>query len=202
MSDVPSAPRLETWDALFIEIARTYARKSKDGSTRVGAVIVGPDRDQRAGGFNGLPRGVVDDPARFPWSASRHRRPEKYSWYEHAERNAIYNAARTGVATGGCTMYTAGGPPCADCARAVIQCGIVEVVAEMLEAGPPTFVMPLLDCVPGEKCPCCGETFAFSSHSCGVGEAPRFDWRASVNFGMAMLREAGVVVRLPRMERA
>lgn len=181
-----AADRLETWDALFIEIARTYARKSKDASTRVGAVIVGPDRDQRAGGFNGLPRGVVDDPVRFPWSKSRHERPEKYSWYEHAERNAIYNAARVGTATGGCTLYVAGGPPCADCARAVIQAGIVEVVAESLEAGPPT--------TPRE--------WAESYQGRPVDEPPRFDWRASVAFGMAMMREAGVSVRLARMEKA
>jgi dCMP deaminase len=197
--------RLETWDALFVELARTYARKSKDESTRVGAVIVGPDHDQRAGGFNGLPRGVVDDPVRFPWSASRHRRPEKYSWYEHAERNAIYNAARAGVATGGCTMYVAGGPPCADCARAVIQAGIVEVVAESLEAGPRTEApFPLLDWIPGTRCPQCDRVENTSIHICSRPAPPpgAIDWRASVEFGMAMLREAKVAVRLARKEKS
>jgi dCMP deaminase len=52
---------------------------------------------------------------------------------EHSERNAIYNAARCGIQLEGCTIYISGMPPCADCARAIIQSGIKEIVVETLE---------------------------------------------------------------------
>jgi len=54
-------------------------------------------------------------------------RPTKYLWIEHAERNAICNATRAGTATEGCTMYVEI-MPCMDCARAVVQAGITQVV--------------------------------------------------------------------------
>jgi dCMP deaminase len=57
----------------------------------------------------------------------RLERPAKYLWMEHAERNAICNAARTGTATEGCTVYVEI-MPCMDCARALVQAGICEVV--------------------------------------------------------------------------
>lgn len=116
----------KTWDEYFLEMAEHVASRSKDRSTKVGAVVVGPDREVRSTGYNGMPRGVNDD---IP---DRHERPRKYLFAEHAERNAIYNAARAGIATKGCTLYIHSEPeplpPCADCARAVIQAGIVRVV--------------------------------------------------------------------------
>ncbi len=57
----------------------------------------------------------------------RLERPNKYLWIEHAERNAICNAARAGTSTAGCTLYVEL-MPCMDCARAVVQAGIIEVV--------------------------------------------------------------------------
>jgi dCMP deaminase len=110
------------WDERFIEIARQTAQWSKDRSRQVGCVIVGPQRDIRATGYNGFPRGVNDN------IESRHNRPAKYLWTEHAERNAIYNAARFGVPLECCTIYL---PwyPCVECARAIIQCGLTAVVA-------------------------------------------------------------------------
>jgi len=90
----------------------------------VGAVVVDPDRAVRSTGFNGFPRGVDDN------VESRHSRETgaKYIWSSHAERNAIYYAARIGVPLQGCTMYV---PwfPCTECAKGIIQSGIVEVVA-------------------------------------------------------------------------
>ena len=59
----------------------------------------------------------------------RQERPEKYFWFSHAERNAVYLAARVGIPVEGCTMYT-NGIPCTDCAFAVIQAGITEVVVD------------------------------------------------------------------------
>lgn len=114
------------WTDYFIDIAEQVAEKSKDPSTKVGAVIVGPDREIRSTGYNGFPRGVDDQPKQVP---DRYERPEKYSWTEHAERNAILNAARVGTSCKGCILYLSTNPtPCVRCARAVIQAGIKEVV--------------------------------------------------------------------------
>jgi len=56
-------------------------------------------------------------------------RPDKYQWVEHAERNAIYNAARHGIALRGARAYVNWSPvPCADCARAFIQAGIAKII--------------------------------------------------------------------------
>ena len=57
----------------------------------------------------------------------RRTRPTKYLWMEHAERNAIYNAARAGTSMEGCSIYV-DIMPCMDCARAIVQAGIREVV--------------------------------------------------------------------------
>jgi dCMP deaminase len=105
-----------------MDLAEQVGTWSKDRSTKVGCVIVGPDNEIRATGFNGFPRGVRDD------SEERHARPAKYKWTEHAERNAIYNSACAGIALKGCRMYL---PwfPCMDCARAIVQSGIVELIA-------------------------------------------------------------------------
>jgi dCMP deaminase len=110
------------WDSRFMELARHIAGWSKDRSRGVGCVIVGPDNEIRATGYNGFPRGVNDE------AQERHSRPAKYLWTEHAERNAIFNAARIGVSLKNCRIYI---PwfPCMDCARAIVQVGIREVVA-------------------------------------------------------------------------
>ena len=111
------------WDVFYIDLAQKWADKSKDLSVGVGAIIVGPENEQRSAGFNGFPR-YVDDTIEC-----RHDRPLKYEFIEHAERNAIYNAARVGIPVEGCTMYLNWWPiPCPDCARAVIQSGIIAVV--------------------------------------------------------------------------
>ena len=109
------------WNEYFIAMARLVATKSKDESVKVGVVIVGPDHEIRSTGYNGFCRGVVEN------ITSRWERPAKYKWVEHAERNAIYNAARMGTPTNGCTMYLES-PPCADCGRAIIQAGIKAIV--------------------------------------------------------------------------
>lgn len=111
------------WDIRFLELAEYIAQSwSKDKSTKVGCVIVGPDREVRSMGYNGFPRGVDDT------VDERYERPAKYKWTEHAERNAVYNAARMGVSLKGCNAYI---PwyPCSDCARAVIQSGIEAIIA-------------------------------------------------------------------------
>ena len=114
---------MSKWDVRFLRLAREVATWSKDRSTQVGAVIIGADRTAGSYGYNGYPRNINGD------QEDRHERPTKYDWTEHAERNAIYNAARMGVALKGDTIYVTH-IPCADCARAIIQVGITRVVAD------------------------------------------------------------------------
>ena len=109
--------------AKFVGIAAAVSQLSKDRSTKVGAIAIGPHGDVRAMGYNGMPRGVDDN------VDARHERPEKYFWFEHAERNLIFNAARVGVPLEGCTLIVSGLYPCMDCARAIVQSGIREVIA-------------------------------------------------------------------------
>ena len=110
-----------TWDDTFIDLCFSIAKRSKDRSTKMGAVVVGPNKEPRSMGYNGFPRNCNDD------IEERHLRPKKYLFSAHSEQNCIFNAARVGVKLEGCIMYI-GGPPCADCARAIIQVGILEVV--------------------------------------------------------------------------
>jgi dCMP deaminase len=109
-----------TWDEFFMLHVYLVASKSKDPSTQIGAIIV-KDNILLSEGYNGFCRGV-DDNVEERW-----KRPDKYSWIEHGERNSIFNAARNGIKTLDTTMFT-NGLPCVDCARSVIQAGIKEIV--------------------------------------------------------------------------
>jgi dCMP deaminase len=117
------------WKEYFRNIAHQIKLKSKDEKTQIGAVIVGEDNEIVSTGYNSFPRGIRDD------ISERQERPEKYFWFEHAERNAIYNAARIGVSTKGTTMYLTCGMPCADCCRGIINAGITTIVCEVGDAG-------------------------------------------------------------------
>jgi dCMP deaminase len=110
------------WDEYFINIAEQVKLKSKNKKTQIGVVIVGKDNEIVSTGYNSFARGINDD------VDERQERPEKYFWFEHAERNAIYNAARIGVSTLGTKMYMTCGISCADCARAIINSGISKIV--------------------------------------------------------------------------
>ena len=114
----------KTWDEKHLSLSKEVASWSKDKSTKVGAVIIGEDNEVVSIGYNGFPRGVNDD------IDERHQRPEKYKWTEHAERNAIYNFARRFLKG---TKIFLPWIPCADCARAIIQCGISEVITDNIE---------------------------------------------------------------------
>ena len=109
------------WDEYFLGIAEQVKLKSKDQSTQIGAVIVGEDKEVLSTGYNSFPRGLDDS------LQERQERPEKYFWFEHAERNAIYNAARIGVSLKNSTIYLTSGIPCMDCARGIVNSGIKTV---------------------------------------------------------------------------
>lgn len=108
------------WAEHFMRNAYLAASMSKDTSTQIGAVNV-IDKQILTTGFNGICRGVDDT------VADRNASPEKYFWFEHAERNSCYAAAREGIKLRGATMYTQA-VPCADCCRALIQSGIAAVI--------------------------------------------------------------------------
>lgn len=109
------------WHRRFLDLATTIASWSKDPSTKVGAIIAGPDYEIRSTGYNGSPRGFEDGDVTL-WE-----RAYRLSHTVHAETNAIYHAARIGVSVRGCTVYITL-PPCVNCAMAIAQAGISEVV--------------------------------------------------------------------------
>lgn len=116
---------MSSWDKLFMADAFFISGKSKDRSTKCGAAIVSLENDIVTRGWNDHPRGLYD-------FDERRDRPLKYVFTEHAERNAIYNAARLGISTKGCSLYVTR-LPCPDCARAIIQAGIKRVYACVAE---------------------------------------------------------------------
>lgn len=104
----------------FMRQAQFIAREfSKDPSTQVGALFLHPeDYSVLSQGYNGMPRGADES------KPERHIRPLKYSFYEHAERNGIYNSARK-MLRGSIAVTTA--IPNTSCARALISVGVAEV---------------------------------------------------------------------------
>ena len=128
------------WDLHFLSLAVSHARMSKDPSTRVGAVIVGPDLEIRSVGFNGFPRGVEDSAERLEGKTI------KYRLMVHAELNAILAAARIGIPIKGCSLYISaidreeipwGGPPCIRCLVEIAQAGITSIIGQ-----PKNFIAP------------------------------------------------------------
>lgn len=112
---------ITSWYVRYMDLAQHVATWSRDKSTKVGCVIVdGNMKTVVAMGHNSFPRGTDQD------APGRSDRPLKYKWTEHAERNAIYDAARRGVPLEGCIMFLTLFP-CTDCARAIIQTGIKEL---------------------------------------------------------------------------
>ena len=117
-----ASPKDIKWDHRFMALCNHISEWTEDRDFKVGAVIAGPGLEVRSTGYNGFARGVKDDEeARYDRASG-----EKFHWFEHAERNAIYNAARMGVQIAGCTLYV-NRFPCADCGRAIIQSGISRI---------------------------------------------------------------------------
>jgi dCMP deaminase len=110
-----------SWDMYFMSLVAMIARRSKDDSTKQGAVIVSKDHSILSTGYNSFPAGI-DDTSKY-----RQLRPEKYYWFSHAEVNSIANSSKNGISIKDSTMYT-NGIPCSTCAALVINAGISEVV--------------------------------------------------------------------------
>ena len=111
------------WDEYFMGIALLSSYRSKDPNTQVGACIVNDKNRIMSVGYNGFPYGCNDD--EFPWERSGDAYDTKYPYVCHAELNAILN--NRGANLEGAKIYVALFP-CNECAKAIIQSGIKEVV--------------------------------------------------------------------------
>jgi len=110
-------------DRRWLALCAAKGRESPDPRTKVGCVLVGPEECFLCEACNTYPNGVVEG------IQERTEAPLKYVWIEHAERNAIYMAARDGVSIKGSKMIVEL-TPCVECARAIIQAGVVQVVID------------------------------------------------------------------------
>lgn len=112
-----------SWDEYFMGIAMLSSYRSKDPNTQVGACIVNDRNKIMSVGYNGLPSGCSDD--EFPWERTGNEYDTKYPYVCHAELNAILNSGGSNLE--GCKVYVALFP-CNECAKAIIQSGIKEVI--------------------------------------------------------------------------
>jgi len=147
----------------YLRVAHQFAEKSPDPSTQNGAILVDPngrpDNKILGAGCNEFPRNVQ-------YTEERLQRPLKYSFIEHAERNAIFDAIRRGNSPVGATMYVLWAA-CADCARAIIQAGVSRVVT-------------------------CA--YYHKQNTTGDVATNRKNWSESIDPAFTMLREAGVEI--------
>lgn len=111
------------WDDYFMGVSLLAADRSKDPSTQVGACIVSDDNRILSTGYNGFPQGCSDDD--FPWNRDESAGETKYNFVVHAELNAILNAG--GKSLVGSRIFVSLFP-CHECAKAIIQAGVKEVV--------------------------------------------------------------------------
>ncbi len=111
-----------TWDEYFMGVALFSMQRSKDANTQVGACIVSDENKILSVGYNGMPTGCNDDD--MPWGRDGAGLDTKYPYVCHAELNAILNS---GTSLKGARLYVTLFP-CNECAKAIIQSGISEVV--------------------------------------------------------------------------
>lgn len=112
-----------SWDEYFMGISLLSAQRSKDSNTQVGACIVSKDNKILSVGYNGMPTGCMDDD--MPWSRDGAFLDTKYPFVCHAELNAILNHAAGSLTDSRIYVSLF---PCNECAKAIIQSGIKEVV--------------------------------------------------------------------------
>ncbi len=120
---MPKRNNYINWDEYFMGIALLSAERSKDPNSQVGACIVSEDNKILSIGYNGFPRGCSDD--EIPWEREGEFANTKYPYVCHGELNAILNY--TGTTLKNSRIYVALFP-CNECAKAIIQSGIKEVI--------------------------------------------------------------------------
>lgn len=111
-----------TWEAYFMGLALLSAQRSKDPKRQVGACIVDQNNKVLSIGYNGAPTGFSDD--LLPWQKEGSFVDTKYAYICHAELNAILNFHGD---LRGSKLYVTYFP-CNECAKAIIQAGIQEIV--------------------------------------------------------------------------
>ena len=121
MNDISNT--LNKWDKRYLEIARLVGSWSKDPSTNVGAIIVGSHGQILSQGYNGFPRNIQDDDR-------LNDREQKYRLIVHAEMNCLHNSSLSGISLVDSTLYSYGCPVCVECAKGIIQVGIIRVVMD------------------------------------------------------------------------
>ena len=104
-----------SWDQCFMSMAESVSMRSKDPTTKVGAVLVSSDRNRVSVGYNGFPAGLDETEQR--WG-------DKHSYVVHAEINAILNAR---CDLRGYTLYTTMFP-CIECTKLILQAGVSRIV--------------------------------------------------------------------------
>lgn len=118
-----------SWDDYFMGVAVLAAQRSKDPNTQVGACIVSGENSSYgknviiSTGYNGFPVGCSDD--EFPWDREGESNCTKYPFVVHAELNSILNAHGKSLMN---TKIYVDLFPCNECAKAIIQCGIREII--------------------------------------------------------------------------
>ena len=120
---MPKREQYINWDEYFMGIAMLSGERSKDPNSQVGACIVSQDNKILSMGYNGFPIGCSDD--KISWEREGEFAETKYPYVCHAELNAILNY--TGASLKGSKVYVTLFP-CNECAKAIIQCGIKEII--------------------------------------------------------------------------
>lgn len=131
-------------DTRYLRMATIWAENSYCNRRKVGAIMV-KDNMIISDGFNGTPSG-------FP-NICEDETDVTFPYVLHAEANAITKVARSNNSSEGSTLYVTASP-CVECAKLIIQAGIVRVVyaekyritdgIELLErAGIETIYLPL-----------------------------------------------------------
>jgi dCMP deaminase len=113
-----------SWDEYFMLQAMMASFKSKDPSTRVGAVFVDEKNHQITMGYNGFVAGI--DESQLPWGkdTSVSLEHQKYAYVVHAETNAILHSTRSlADSTAYVTLF-----PCHECAKLIASSKVKEVV--------------------------------------------------------------------------
>lgn len=108
----------------YMNMAREMAKLSPDSETQVGAIMLSSEGRVIASSFNGFARGANDD-------CLPNKRPDKYQYIQHAERNMLYNCAYEGIRTKGTTIVCTLSP-CLECVRACFQSGVKRIVFDEL----------------------------------------------------------------------
>lgn len=145
-----------SWDEFYLKMAFFWGQRSCETSSKNACVVTSPDNVVLSQGYVGMPRGVEPNERRL------NERSYKYFWHEHAERNAINNAARNGVALNGCTFYITG-HPCASCARGIVSVGCRRIVVPKV---------------------------GYFTHR--TDDAPEADWQPTLSSAAKMIQEADI----------